>query len=68
LGNGVVRRAAVRVLARNQAMKLADIRTGIEVLLGLPVSYASVEWCLRMGVRGSTPWVVRIKPGWYRLA
>jgi hypothetical protein len=48
-------------------MKLADIRAAIEALLGRSVSYASVEWCLRMGVKGEDPWAVRVKPGWYRL-
>jgi hypothetical protein len=49
-------------------MKLSDIHARIEALLGLQVWYASVEWCLRRGVRGPAPWAVRIKPGWYRLA
>lgn len=66
LSNGVIQRAAARVLADEQPLKLADIRAAIEKLLGQPVSYASVEWCMRMGVRGSAPWAVRVKPGWYR--
>jgi hypothetical protein len=48
-------------------MKLADIHEAIEELLGQRVSYASVEWCLRMGVRRSSPWVARERAGWYRL-
>jgi hypothetical protein len=48
-------------------MKLADIRIAIEQLLGQPVAYASVEWCMRMGVRGSTAWAVRVRPGSYRV-
>jgi hypothetical protein len=47
-------------------MKLADIRAAVETLLGQPVSYASVEWCLRMGVRGPDPWAARVKLGWYQ--
>jgi hypothetical protein len=68
LGNGVIRRAAARVLADGQAMKLADIRGVIEDQLGHPVSYASVEWCVRMAVRARDPWVERVRPGWYRLS
>ncbi len=48
-------------------MKLADIRMAVGELLGHPVSYASVEWCLRMGVRGPRPWAVLVRLGWYRL-
>ena len=67
LGNGVVRRAAARALADGQPMKLLDIHAFIEDSLGRPVSYASVEWCMRMGIRGQRRWAVRLKPGWYRL-
>ena len=67
LGNGIVRRAAARALADGEPMKLVDIRASIEESLGGPVSYASVEWCMRMGVRGQRRWAVRVKPGWYRL-
>src|SRR5690349_2449677 len=67
LGNGAIQRAGARVLADSRSMKLADIREAIERLLGQPVSYASVEWCMRMSVRGSAPWAVRIRLGWYRL-
>jgi hypothetical protein len=44
-----------------------DYHVAVGKLLGRQVSYASVEWCLRMGVRGPAPWAVRIRPGWYRL-
>jgi hypothetical protein len=68
LGNGAVQRAAARVLAGGEPLKLADIRAAIERMFDRPVSYASVEWCMRTGVRGSPPWAERTKPGWYRLA
>jgi hypothetical protein len=67
LGNGSIRRAAMATLADGQVMKLAEIHVAVGKLLGRQVSYASVEWCLRMGVRGPAPWAVRIRPGWYRL-
>jgi hypothetical protein len=54
-------------LADGQAMKLAEIHVAVGKLLGRPVSYASVEWCLRMGVREPAHWAVRIRPVWYRL-
>ena len=55
------------MLAHGRPMKLADICVAIEERLGRSVSYASVEWCLRMGVRGDASWVMRVKPGWYRV-
>ena len=64
----MLRRAAVQVMADGQPKKLAEIWTAIEKLLGRPLSYASVEWCVRMGVRESDPWIARVRPGWYRLA
>jgi len=48
-------------------MKLAAIRNAIEKLLGQPVSYASVEWCIRMGVGAKGPSVVPVALGFYRL-
>jgi hypothetical protein len=67
LGNGAIQRTAARALADRHAVKLADIRAAIETLLGQRVSYASVEWCVRMGVKAKEPWVERVRPGWYAL-
>jgi hypothetical protein len=66
LGNGVVQRAVIKVLeAKDGPMKLADIHTGVEKLLGRSVSKESVGWCLRMGSRGSNARFERVKVGWY---
>lgn len=67
LGNGAIQRVAARVMAQGGPMKLADIRLAIEERLGRPVSYASVEWCLRTSVGAREPWVERVRPGWYRI-
>jgi hypothetical protein len=67
LGNGSIGRAVMATLADGQVMKLEEIHVTVGKLLGRQVSYASVEWCLRMGVRGAAPWAVCIRPGWYRL-
>jgi hypothetical protein len=69
LGNGVVQRAVVKVLAAaDEPMRLRDIHGAVGRMLGRPVSYASVEWCLRMDVQGKAPRFERVQPGSYRLA
>lgn len=67
LGNGVVQRAVLRVLAHGEPMRLADIRASIERLLDVPVSYESVSWCLRMGSRKEIPEFIRPTYGYYQL-
>jgi hypothetical protein len=68
LGNGVVQRAVVRVLAATDAvMRGADIHRAVERLLEHPVSKDSVSWCLASGVRGKEPRFERVAYGRYRL-
>jgi hypothetical protein len=69
LGNGVVQRAVVKVLtAADEPMRLRNIHEAVGKMLGRSVSYASVEWCLRMGIKGEVPRFERVQPGSYRLA
>jgi hypothetical protein len=68
LGNGVVQRAVVKVLAASEApMRLAQIRAGVAARLGQSVSYESVSWCLRTGCGGDEPRFERASYGCYRL-
>jgi hypothetical protein len=68
LGNGVVQRAVVKVLAAAGApMRHADIHAAVQGQLGQSVSKESVSWCLRTGSRGSEPRFERIAYGLYRL-
>jgi hypothetical protein len=68
LGNGVVQRAVVEVLAAaGRPMRLSEIRSAVDDLLGQPVSVESVSWSLRLGCRGEQPRFERIKHGIYRL-
>jgi hypothetical protein len=56
LGNGVVQRAVVKVLAAaRRPMRVAEIHLAVERLLGYPVSENSVGWCLAAGVHGKRP-------------
>lgn len=53
LGNGVIKRAVIRVLAcADGPMRTGDIQAGVEHLLGHPVAKESVSWSLRSGSRG----------------
>ncbi len=68
LGNGVVQRAVVKVLAASDApMRLAHIRAGVAARLGQSVSYESVSWCLRTGCGGDKPRFERVAYGRYQL-
>jgi hypothetical protein len=68
LGNGVVQRAVVKVLAAEGGpMRGAEIHRAVERLLGRPVSKDSVSWCLRTGARGKEPRFQRVSYGTYRL-
>jgi hypothetical protein len=69
LGNGVVQRAVVKVLAAaNGPMRRADVHVAVERLLGCPVSMESVSWSLLAGVRMKQPRFERVAYGCYRLA
>jgi hypothetical protein len=67
LGNGVVQRAVVRALEHGEAMRVADIWAAVERLLGVPVSYESVSWCLRMGSRKEMSDFIRPTYDYYQL-
>jgi hypothetical protein len=68
LGNGVVQRAIVKVLASaDQPMRLRDIHSTVEDLLGQTVSKESVSWCLRMSRSGEGPRFERVAYGSYQL-
>jgi len=69
LGNGVVQRAIVKVLAAaDRPMRLAEVLTAVEGLLGQPVSRNSIFWCLSTGARGMEPRFERVARGCYRLS
>jgi hypothetical protein len=68
LGNGVVQDAVVKVLvAADRPMRLAEVRTAVDALLGHPVSKDSINCCLSTGARGNNPRFERVAPGCYRL-
>jgi hypothetical protein len=68
LGNGVVQRAVVKVLAAADGpMHLAEVQMAVEDLIGQSVSRDSVNWCLSTGVRGKEPRFERVVRGCYRL-
>jgi hypothetical protein len=68
LGNGVVQRAVVKVLATaDRPLSLADVRPAVEGLLGHSVSEYSVSCCLAAGARASQPCFERVARGHYRL-
>ncbi|MGO9321603.1 MAG: hypothetical protein ACLQBY_12490 [Solirubrobacteraceae bacterium] len=68
LGNCVVQRAVVKVLAAADGpTRAADIHLAVERLLGRTVSKESVGCCLRKGVRAAEPLFERVALGYYRL-
>ena len=68
LGNDVVQRAVLRVLAgASGPLSVADAHRAVEERLGQPVSKASVNSCLSTGARGARPRVERVARGRYRL-
>lgn len=68
LGNGVVQRAIVKVLAAaDRPMRTGEIEAAVERLLGHPVGRESVSWSLRMGSRGPKPRFERVAYATYRL-
>jgi hypothetical protein len=69
LGNGVVQRAVIHVLAgADRALSVADLHRAVEERLGQPVSRHSVRSSLASGARGAAPAFERTAPGCYRLA
>lgn len=69
LGNGVVQRTIVKVLAAaDDPMRRADVHAAVESKLGHAVSKESVNWCLCSGSRGNERRFERVAYGFYRLA
>ncbi len=67
LGNGVVQAAVRKVLASADGpMRLSEIHTSVEHVLGRPLSIESVSWVLRKGVRVKQPQLERVRRGYYR--
>jgi hypothetical protein len=68
LGNGVVQRAVVKVLAvASSPMRDADVHRAVEQLLGRPVSKNSVSWSLAADARSKEPRFERTTRGHYQL-
>ena len=68
LGNGVVRRAVVKALAKSAGpMGVCEAQAAVEGLLGHGVSRDSVNSCLSTGARGAQPNFQRVAPGRYQL-
>jgi hypothetical protein len=68
LGNGVVQRAVVKVLAvASGPMRGADVRQAVEQLLGRPVSKNSVSWSLAADAWSKEPRLERTMRGHYKL-
>ena len=68
LGNGVVQRAVVAaLLTSNRPMRLSEIHSAVEALLGQSVSIESVSWSLRVGCQRERPRFERERRGIYRL-
>jgi hypothetical protein len=69
LGNGVVLRAVVEVMAiQARPMAVAEVRVAVEHCLGHPVSPESVNGCLATGARGPAPRFRRVARGRYMIA
>jgi|HubBroStandDraft_6_1064221.scaffolds.fasta_scaffold1749507_1 hypothetical protein len=69
LGNGVVQRAVVRVLAvARRPMCGQEVRLAVEDLLGHPVSENSISSCLAYGAGRREPLFAKVTRGWYVLA
>ena len=68
LGNGVVQRAVVKVLASAQRpLTVLEAQAAVVDLLGHPVSKGSINCCLSTGALGEEPRFERIARGCYRL-
>jgi len=68
LGNGVVQRAVVKVLASaHRPLTVLEAQAAVVDLLGHPVSRGSINCCLSTGALGDDPRFERVAPGCYRL-
>lgn len=68
LANGAVQRVIVKVLSTADCpMRLSEIRSAVDQLLGRSVSIESVSWSLRQGCRGERPCFERVAYGVYGL-
>jgi hypothetical protein len=68
LGNGVVQRAVVKVLASAQRpLTVLEAQVAVMDLLGHPVSKGSINCCLSTGALGNEPRFERVARGCYRL-
>ena len=68
LGNGVVQRAVVKVLASAQRpLTVLEAQAAVVDLLGHPVSKGSINCCLSTGALGDESRVERVARGCYRL-
>jgi hypothetical protein len=69
LGNGVVLRAVVEVMAiQERPMAVAEVHAAVECCLGHGVSPESVNSCLSTGARGPAPRFRRVACGRYMIA
>jgi hypothetical protein len=68
LGNGVVQRAVVKVLASAQRpLTVLEAQAAVMGLLGHTVSRGSINYCLSTGTLGNEPRFERVARGCYRL-
>ena len=68
LGNGVVQRAVVKVLASAPCpLTVLEAQAAVVDLLGHPVSKGSINCCLSTGALGDEPRFERVARGCYRL-
>jgi hypothetical protein len=68
LGNGVVQRAVIKVLALAQRpLTVLETQAAVVGLLGHPVSKGSINCCLSTGALGNEPRFERVSRGCYRL-
>jgi hypothetical protein len=68
LGNGVVQRAVMGVLAAaDRVLTVVEVHVAVEQRVGMAVSRDSVRSCLSSGARGPHPIFERRGPGCYRL-
>lgn len=68
LGNGLVQRAVIKVLAATQRpLTVLEAQAAVADLLGHPVSKGSINYCLSTGTLGREPRFERVARGCYRL-
>ena len=65
---GDITRAAVAVLAKaGQPMKVSEVQSAVEDLLGRPINRQSLKGCLSKGALAANPRFQRTKRAYYRL-